>query len=274
MWKRLNLFFFTAMIMGLGSSHAFAEATVQVFPNKLMFEGDVESGTLTIMNNGSSSGLYTVEWVDNGMASDGSLFQWQEEGLAPWSIQSHVRYAPRRTLLKPGQRQVIKIALKRNVNVSDGEYFSHIKIRMLDSNVEATTAKQQEEDAEEPREMKIIARQVIAVPVIWRKGDLPPQASLASASLDATGHKIDLVINRSGTTSTRGYVSIYPQGSKEPVSETSHVVIYPTTDHKSVRISLKQGVDIAGLKGRKVRIVYVDETGKEDSALFDALVDL
>ena len=274
MRKRICLFSLVAMIMGLSTNSAIAEATVQVFPNKLMFEGDVQSGTLTVMNNGSSSGLYTVEWVDNGMASDGALFQYQEEGLAPWSIQSHIRYAPRRTLLKPGQRQVIKIALKRNVDVSDGEYFSHIKIRMLDSDVEATLAKQQEENAEPAKEMKIVARQVIAVPIIWRKGDVPPQASLHSASLDVTGRAIDLVVNRDGAASTRGYITIYPQGADEPVSQVTHVVIYPTTDHKSVRITLKDVVDVSQLVGRKVRIVYVDEAGKEGSALFDALIDL
>jgi hypothetical protein len=176
--------------------------------------------------------------------------------------------------LKPGQRQVIKIALKRNVDVSDGEYFSHVKIRMLDSNVEATQAKAQSDKATPSQEMKIVARQVIAVPVIWRKGDIPPSASLASAKLDTSARALDLTIHRSGSSSTRGYVSVFPEGEDTAVSEISHVVIYPTTDHKQVRVSLKPDFDVESLKGRQVRVVYVDETSTGDSVLFDALMDL
>ncbi len=85
--------------MSLVPSLAQAGAVLFIHPTLVLFEDNERSATITLSNRGDQTGTFEMSWTDMTMNADGGLVKY--EGEAPWSLQSYVRYSPRRVTLEP-----------------------------------------------------------------------------------------------------------------------------------------------------------------------------
>ena len=251
--------------MSLVPALAQAGAVLFIHPTLIMFEGNERSATITLANRGDETGTFEMGWTDMTMAPDGGLVK--NEGPAPWSLQSYVRYSPRRVTLAPLESQVIRIAVRRGLDIAEGEYYSHFRVVTLNSEDPSAS---EEEDAEPVAAAVMIkARSAIAIPVVWRNSQATPDASIESVQIDRDANKLNVDVRRHGPLSVRGYLHVLEtaaDGTRNFLAEPVPLVIYPSLDARTMGIELNDGVIAANLS-RSTEIYYSLDLEMNDKSI-------
>jgi P pilus assembly chaperone PapD len=235
-------------VMLLGPVHAWAGAVLFIYPTLIMFEGGERSATITLTNRGDATGTFETSWSELAMTDEGGLIK--VDGDTPWSIQRYVRYSPRRVTLEPSQSQVIKIALRRDQAVPEGEYYSHFKVLTLNSQDPGGESKEEVEPAEAESAVRITARSAVAIPIIWRNSQASPAATIESVETNAETNQITVDVRRRGKLSVRGYLHVLgktPDGEDGPLAEPVPLIIYPSVDSRAMVITLNENITAAAL---------------------------
>ena len=242
-------------IMSLVPALAQAGAVLFIYPTLIVFEGNQRSATITVTNRGDQTGTFEMSWTDMTMRPDGGLVKY--EGQAPWSVQSYVRYSPRRVTLAPAESQVVRIAVRRGLDIPEGEYYSHFRVLTLNSEDPSEAANDVEEEAEAAA-ITIEARSAVAIPIVWRNSRATPDASIEAVQVDNDANQISVDVRRHGPLSVRGYLHVFEKaadGSRSPLAEPVPLVIYPSLEARTLAIELNEGVVAANLS-RDTEVFY------------------
>ena len=195
-------------IISLVPMLAQAGAVLFIHPTLVLFEGNERSAEITLTNRGDETGTFEMSWTDMAMTAEGGLMKY--DGQAPWSIQSYVRYSPRRVTLAPSESQIIRIAVRRGLDIAEGEYYSHFRVLTLNSEDSSADLSDAEEEAAASA-IVIAARSAVAVPIIWRNSRATPSASIEAVRIDQDSNKLTVdvrfvSVNASGA---KGYLFVY-----------------------------------------------------------------
>lgn len=253
-------------IMSLVPTLAQAGAVLFIYPTLLIFEGDERSGTITVTNRGDQTGTFEMSWTDMTMTPDGGLVKY--EGEAPWSLQSYVRYSPRRVTLEPLESQVIRIAVRRGLDIPEGEYYSHFRVLTLNSEDPSADLSDAEEQ-ETGTAVVIQARSAVAIPIVWRNSQATSSASIDSVRIDADANQLSVDVRRHGLLSVRGYLHLVetaPDGTRSFLAEPVPLVIYPSLDARTMAIELNDGVFAGNLK-RGTEVYYSPDLEMTDKSI-------
>ena len=229
-------------IMSLVPASAQAGAVLFIHPTLVMFEGNQRSATIALTNRGDQTGTFEMSWSDMTMTPDGGLLKY--EGQAPWSLQPHVRYTPRRVTLAPSESQIIRIALRRGQDIAEGEYYSHFKVLTLNSE-NPSAEKADADDPAAPTSVAIEARSAIAIPIVWRNSRAKSSASIESVRIDRDADKLMVDVRRHGQLSVRGYLHVFetaPDGTRSSLAEPVPLIIYPSIEVRTTAIALMDGI--------------------------------
>ena len=232
-----------------------------IHPTMVMFEGNVRSATINVINRGDGDGVFEINWIDYAMTPEGGLLK--TDGLADWSIQPYVRYSPRRISLAPGETQIVKIAIRRQTDLAEGEYYSHFRVLTINPN-EAELG----DDSETQTSVQVSARTATAIPIIWRNSDDEPTAELGSAEFNANTGQLEVTVKRKGNISVRGFLHVLGEtedGVETELADTTHFVIYANLDERIAKIALKPNV----VASPGTRIIY---TSDMDRSLPNSLI--
>ena len=231
-------------IMSLVPSLAQAGAVLFIHPTLVVFEGNERSGTITLSNRGDQTGTFEMSWTNMTMTPSGGLVK--NEGPAPWSIEPYVRYSPRRVTLAPLESQVIRIAVRRGLDVAEGEYYSHFRVLTLNS--EDPSAPEADAAEQVATAVVIEARSAVAIPIVWRNS-----RDNSSASIE----------------SVRGFLHVFEtaaDGARSPLAEPVPLVIYPNLDARTMTIELNDGVTAGSLK-RGTEVYYSTDLEVSDRSI-------
>jgi len=234
-------------IMSLVPMLAQAGAVLFIHPTLVMFEGNERSATITLSNRGDQTGTFEMSWTDMAMTPEGGLVKL--EGPAAWSIQPYVRYSPRRITLAPLQSQVIRIAVRRGLDVPEGEYYSHFRVLTLNS--EDPLADEANADEPTGAAVTIEARSAVAIPIIWRNSRDSSSASIEAVRIDQDTNQLSVDVQRHGPLSVRGFLHVFEtaaDGARNPLAQPVPLVIYPNLDARTMTIELNDGVMASNLK--------------------------
>ena len=253
-------------IMSLVPTLAQAGAVLFIYPTLLIFEGDERSGTITVTNRGDETGTFEMSWTDMTMNADGGLVK--HEGEAPWSLQSYVRYSPRRVTLEPLESQVIRIAVRRGLDIPEGEYYSHFRVLTLNSEDPSANLNDAEEQ-DTGAVITIAARSAVAIPIVWRNSQATSSASIDSVRIDPDANQLSVDVRRHGPLSVRGYLQVVetaPDGTRSFLAEPVPLVIYPSLDARTMAIELHDGVFAGNLK-RGTEVYYSPDLEMTDKSI-------
>lgn len=253
-------------IMSLLPTLAQAGAVLFIYPTLLIFEGDERSGTITVTNRGDQTGTFEMSWTDMTMTPEGGLVKY--EGQAPWSLQSYVRYSPRRVTLEPLESQVIRIAVRRGLDIPEGEYYSHFRVLTLNSEDPSADLSDAEEQ-ETGTAVVIQARSAVAIPIVWRNSQATSSASIDSVRIDQDTNQLSVDVRRHGLLSVRGYLQVIetaPDGTRSSLAEPVPLVIYPSLDVRTMTIALNDGVFAGNLK-RGTEVYYSPDLEMTDKSI-------
>jgi len=209
-----------------------------IHPTMVMFEGNVRSATINVINRGDGDGVFEINWIDYAMTPEGGLLK--TDGLADWSIQPYVRYSPRRISLGPGETQIVKIAIRRQNDLAEGEYYSHFRVLTLNPN-EAELG----DDSETQTSVQVSARTATAIPIIWRNSDEEPAAGIESVEFNADTGQLEVAVRRKGKVSVRGFLHVLGEtedGVETELADPTHFVIYANLDGRTAKIALKPNI--------------------------------
>jgi fimbrial chaperone protein len=226
----------------LGPASAWAGPVLFVYPTMIMFEGNERSATITLTNRGDAIGTFETSWSELAMTPEGGLIKTEDP---EWSVQAYVRYSPRRVTLEPAESQVIKIALRRDQDVPEGEYYSHFKILTLNSEDLAGDRKNAVEPSKDNSAVRIRARSAVAIPIIWRNSRAEPSATIESVGIDQENNQVKVDVRREGKLSVRGFLHVVgtaPDGTRSALAEVVPLIIYPMLDHRVTAITLSDGI--------------------------------
>ncbi len=240
-------------LMSLLPAPARAGAVLFIYPTLVLLEGTQRSAEITLTNRGDQTGTFEMSWADMTMTPEGGLVKL--EGQAPWSIQPHVRYSPRRVRLAPSEAQIIKIALRPGEDVAEGEYYSHFRVLTLNSE---DPSAEQTDTADRSPGVSINARVAIAIPVVWRNSQATPSASIESVRVDRDANQLTVDVRRFGQLSVRGYLHVFetaPGGTRNFLAEPIPLVMYPSIATRLTVITLNDGV-LAGSLPRGAEVSY------------------
>ena len=251
--------------MSLVPTLAQAGAVLFIYPTLLIFEGDERSGTITVTNRGDETGTFEMSWTDMTMNADGGLVK--HEGEAPWSLQSYVRYSPRRVTLEPLESQVIRIAVRRGLDIPEGEYYSHFRVLTLNSEDPSANLNDAEEQ-DTGAVITIAARSAVAIPIVWRNSQATSSASIDSVRIDPDTNQLSVEVRRHGPLSVRGYLHLVEtaaDGTRSFLAEPVPLVIYPSLDARTMAIELHDGVFAGNLK-RGTEVYYSPDLEMTDKS--------
>ena len=241
--------------MLLGPAYAWGGAVLFIYPTLIMFDGNERSATITLTNRGDAIGTFETSWTEHEMTAEGGLVKVQ--GDAPWSVQPYVRYSPRRVTLEPSESQVIKIALRRDQEAPEGEYYSHFKVLTLNSQNLLDETKESVEPKSDAA-VTITARSAVAIPIIWRNSRAAQSAAIESVVIDSEANQLRVDVRRMGKLSVRGFLHVLgeaPDGTSGALAEPVPLVIYPGLERRSVAITLNEATTTEAL-AQNAEVVY------------------
>jgi P pilus assembly chaperone PapD len=243
-------------IVLLGPVHAWAGAVLFIYPTLIIFEGRERSATVTLTNRGDATGTFETSWSELEMTPEGGLLK--VDGDTPWSVQPYVRYSPRRVTLEPSQSQVIKIALRRDQEAPEGEYFSHFRVLTLNSQDLGGETEAEVEPSETDAVIKITARSAVAIPIIWRNSQASPGATIKSVEINPETNQLTVDVRRNGKLSVRGYLHVLGKtsdGEDAALADPVPLIIYPSIDQRITAITLNDDVS-AGALSEDTKVIY------------------
>lgn len=240
-----------------GYSH-FSSANLIIHPTRIDFDASARVAEVSLLNSSNKTNTYRVEWVEKKATAVGGYTDLKPEQINRQIIASPmIRYAPRQVTLKPGERQVIKLSLRRPSSLPLGEYRSHLMFKAIP---------QQTEQAKTDQQGVVMQLSVIpsfAIPVVVRHGSaLNYQISVKNAEIiyneaNPEQSKVRVAMSRQGNQSVYGDVIAYwtPTGGSEvELAKTGGFSYW--TDLNDVTAQLGWIGSKFALTNGKLRIVY------------------
>ena len=179
-----------------------------VSPTYVAFDKGKSTARLTLNNRSNQIKVITFEWERRAFDENGKTFFVEDGQVADnySPADPYIEFSPRRVILKPMQRQTVRLIAKRPQDMASGEYRSHFLIKeekIMNSPVKGEGEK------------KGVAGEIIvnvnkSIPVFLRQGDTSVDVSLDKADMVSRGGKdfLDVSISNNSSRSIYGYVHL------------------------------------------------------------------
>jgi len=255
----LNLFLLICLTSGL-----LAQGDLLVNPVRVVFEGAKLNEDINLTNIGSDTAVYVINFQHYKMLEDGNF--------TPNPVKDSLcadpllRLFPRKVKLAPEESQTIRLQLRKPLNLTPGEYRSHIYFR-----AEKTQPKGFDMRPNDSLRMAVRITPVfgISIPVFVQHGDLQVNATLSDINIEAVNDTVSMLkmlINRSGTKSAFGNIIVEyvpEKGAKTEIAKVNGVAVYPEISKRWFSLPLRMTNQMK-LSNAKLRIKYtVPGTGTE-----------
>jgi fimbrial chaperone protein len=203
------------------------QASLLISPTKIKLEDRERSTKLILINTSESSITYRLSWEQKTVSDKGAYKQLTEKEIKIFPMASKmIRFSPKQVRLNPGERQIVKIAVRRPKDLPAGEYRSHLKLSAIPN----------ERIKPNTEGMSIKANMLFSyvLPVIVRKGKASSNISITNISLIAKqkNKKSKLIISLENDTkySTTGNLIAYlgdKKGNERVVARLHDFTFYP-----------------------------------------------
>lgn len=207
---RLSLFLVSVLLCTSVS------ANLLIYPTRVDFQGNDRVKEITLTNTSQQTNTYRLEWDEKRALPAGGYVDLTEEEAKHFPVSSTMlRFTPRQVTLAPGERQTVKLAIRRPKGLADGEYRSHLKFSALPP--------AQNQAAQDSAIMQINMVMSFAVPIVIQQGNTDIHIKLSDAKISYQPAKntgtVTLKIDRQGMHSIIGNMTAYwtPQGGHERV---------------------------------------------------------
>ncbi len=259
-----------SLILGLTTQNVWANLLIN--PTRVEFSPSDRTADVTLINTSKFTTTYRLAWVEKKAKADGGYHDLTATEAANFPIASSMlRFSPKQVTLKAGERQTVKMAIRRPQDLATGEYRSHLLFKAL-------PPKTQEEGLD-PNASSTAINLVVsfAIPVVIQQGVLDYKMTMNDAHISYNPTKKDgsvaVSISRTGVHSVIGHISAYwtPNGGKERlIAKAGDYNLWPELSTTTASLSWV-GADFAVTDG-KLRIVYEGAKSFRGKTFFDKTI--
>ncbi len=178
---RLLPLLIVAIVFVIGAMPASAKnADLLLSPTRVVLENGKRYATVIVKNTGDGVGRYVLEMVDSDMQGNGGIKILDPGVKAANSALDIVSIAPHTMTLKPDEYQMVRILVKSMSDLPDGEYRSHLSVRITEADLDLDNNK-----PNVPNSTSVVPKAKLAtiIPVIVRKGDTNYTVTIDDAKL-------------------------------------------------------------------------------------------
>ena len=275
MLNKCKIIVLSIVFVLMTANTVYAKAGMLLFPTRVVLDNNERSTKLTIKNTGETRGLYRIELVEIEIKREGGSRVLEEDEDAMYSAKKISRISPRRVLVEANSTQSVRIAVRKPKNLEDGEYRSHIKVTMLEDNVDENgrpIAVVQNDD--DNFGIQIKARLVNIIPLIIRHGETQHAVTIGEPSLKIAQSEDErtaliIPIQRTGNRSSLGDIKVehIDDGKNTVLKMQSGVAVYRPLEERLFELPLDVPDNISLTKG-VIKVTYTssdsdDEEGSE-----------
>lgn len=279
MKKYLNLFVHSVIFV-ISLQIYQVQANLLISPTKVIFKDRQRSEQIILINNGNETQTYRVKWEEMKSLPTGNYKALTKKEINEFPIASTmIRFSPKQVTIKPGGRQVIKLAVRRPKNLETGEYRSHMVIKAL-----PTKGKKSSSNG---LSMNLKLLLSYSLPIVVRKGGgEEPKINIDNVKLSykvqqadsyvekqKTDAYLEIGLNRSGLYSSNGnLVAYWKAGNKEEkiITRVHDLTIYPEVEQAKINLTWPNAAITNGL----LRIEYQGRGEFRGNILAEKTIDV
>lgn len=267
----LKFFISIMCLLSIGlTSFLYAQGNLLITPRRVVFEGNKQNQEINLANTGQDTAVYAISFIQYKMREDGSFEQIEEPEQGQMFADKFLRYFPRTVTLAPNESQVVRLQLRRNPEMVQGEYRSHMYFRAVpkerplgeENALEDTTA----------IGVRLTPIFGITIPVIIRIGDEKSTVAINNLSFTIKNDSVP-VLNvefiRSGNQSVYGdlMVSFVPEkGTEVEVGVVRGIAVYTPNTIRKFSMDLNPPAGVVISRG-KLNVKYISATDNKPETL-------
>ena len=258
------------LVLGLATQGALANLLIN--PTRVEFRPSDRTADVTLINTSKFTTTYRLDWVEKKAKAGGSYTDHSAVEAASFPIASSMlRFSPKQVTLKAGERQTVKLAIRRPQNLATGEYRSHLLFKALPPKTP--------EEGLNPEATATTVNLVVsfAIPIVIQQGTLDYKVTLNDAQISYNTMKIEgsvtVSMARTGAHSVIGHISAYwtPSGGSERlIAKAGDYNFWPELSTTTSTLTWV-GSDFAVTDG-KLRIVYEGTKNFRSKTFFDKTI--
>lgn len=228
-----------------------SQANLLISPTRISFDERQRVAKVIVINNGDEYQTYRLEWQEKIAKPGGGYITLTDGRTSSSSLSNMIRMSPSQVRLAPGERQIVKLGLRKPSGLANKEYRSHLLFKALPNETKSNK-----------QGMGITINMILSysIPVILRQGLQIPEVDIESAELILNQKNNALLVSfsRTGNYSTFGKVEVFyaANGSNEEtkISMINDYSIYAEIPLAKLTLNLfeKNVIKAPG----KLRIVY------------------
>ncbi len=128
---RFRVRLFVSLLLAVGIFASSINAYAFISPKRVIIKDEQRTGRILIANRGDKTLAYSFEWQQRVQAEGGKISLLDEGVTVPGHrpVSDYLVFSPRRMVLRPGERQIVRIFVRRTADMVEGEYHSHLLIK-------------------------------------------------------------------------------------------------------------------------------------------------
>lgn len=167
-------------------------AAVSVSPTALYIDSRTRTGVLTLHNPGTLPEEITIDFAygypQSDTAGNIAVALTREPAAGEPSAMGWMRAFPRRLLLQPGQRQVVRVMVEAPAGLAEGEYWARVL-------VSSKGGQPPIEQAQGDQVLHLEVQTTLVMAANYRNGDVRTGVDVTSAAARRTGDEVTLQLD-------------------------------------------------------------------------------
>jgi len=229
--SRLRLFMFLALVL-FGQS---ALASLLITPFRIVLNDNERTATVTIINNGTETNSYRIEAIDKYQTPDGKYHAVEnaQQSQAQNFMKDWVYVRPRQVTLAPGQKQQVRLSIRRPIGIANGEYRTHLSFSELPKGKRFDPNPQ-------GAKFQLFMLTTFTIPVQYRQGFVAPQVSISTPIVTQKEGQdvLALRLQTDGKFAAFGSLKIYSNDG-DVIKELSNVAVYPENKIRDILMPIE-----------------------------------
>ena len=219
---------------------ASASSLLFISPHRAVISSGERATEVTVANQSDYKRRYEITLIDSVMTETGAT---KRVDTFEYSAKRMLRYVPRSVELAPGERQVVRVMVRRPRDLADGDYHTHMLFR--EQQVEQPA---QEAEGDNKFSFEVGARYGVAIPIIVQSGTVESDVSFGDVAAQAEPKALQVEFKRSGNAEANGYLRVFKvtEAGEEAASSPMWVRIYREVDMVKRAVSLLPEVSAEG----------------------------
>ncbi|MDD5586226.1 MAG: hypothetical protein PHY92_04625 [Alphaproteobacteria bacterium] len=238
-------------------------AQILMAPTRVVLESGTRYTTVTVRNSGDGVGRYKVDLVDATMNENGGIKVNPDGVKDEFSAHDMISFSPRSMTINPDENQDLRILVKMPRDLPDGEYRTHLQVKVTEGNLDPATGKRSTEGAS----IVMQPRMAAVIPLIIRKGQTSFNVKIDDAKLQMGGGdgkqipEVHVSMSYSGNRSVLGdfkVTHVAPDGKETQLAFDRGIAIYRglTKRSQTVPLTVPDGVNI---RAGKLRVAFLSQ---------------